>query len=219
MYVNHTVTQPQSCALHASVATMPLVLIRDLLRNFFSRGGGASGLRDASNLRHVMNRLLLSGDIKVDSLDSADGGLAALPKWVDGDGTSGAEDPEDTDRDPTGEERLAEDVTAAIHRHGPENKEGNGHEEGHVAGNLGSPLKHFLFLNLILSRMGLMARDELKIDVSSVSNIVVVGLADLLHALPVVLRRGKGVGENGDEDDRRQKSNNVASKHRIAAIY
>ena len=59
-------------------------------------------------------------------LEGAEQRRAALKDREEADGDEGAEDPQDADGDPPGEEGLAEDVAAAVQREGPEDEEDDG---------------------------------------------------------------------------------------------
>ena len=97
-----------------------------LLRRCLLRRGGITwgvALSHDNILRMDGLGMLLAGDIPVDGLKSM---RKCLPAFKDGEETNteeGAEDPDNTHGDPAGEERFAEDIARAIHRHRPQNKE------------------------------------------------------------------------------------------------
>lgn len=72
----------------------------------------------------------LSCDVLDEELEGAGERLAALKDGEQADAEEGAEDPDDADHDPAGEELLGEDVAGAVHGHGPDDEEGEGLGEG-----------------------------------------------------------------------------------------
>lgn len=91
------------------------LLRRDIARSLGNRLAAADGLG-----------VEVSGDILVDKLAGSRQCLAALPDGEETDTEERAEDPDDADGDPAGEEGLAEDVAGSIHGHGPKDEESKG---------------------------------------------------------------------------------------------
>jgi hypothetical protein len=59
------------------------------------------------------------------------------------------------------------------------------------------------------------ARNEFEIDMCGSGEVLVIAPANGFHRDPVVILRTKGVGQDWDEDERRQERNHIASQHRV----
>ncbi len=88
------------------------------------RGSNVTGSGNSLCLALNGLRVPLAGDVEEDELEGVEKGAAALIDGEETDRTERAEDPDDANCDPAGEEGLGENVAAAVHGHRPKNEEG-----------------------------------------------------------------------------------------------
>nr|POE79974.1 upf0658 golgi apparatus membrane protein [Quercus suber] len=186
---------------HFTIAKGPLFISSNLLlrRRGIARLGlvGIQLLLREGRLRErraaMRDGFAAAGDVAPDGAQRARTGATALPERVEADAEAAAEEPEDADGDPAGEEGLAEDVAGAVHGHRPDDEQGDGQEDG---------------------RGG--AGNELEVDMCGGGKVGVVAEADGFHRLPVVSWGPEDETENGNEDQRGQEGDDIAGEHRVA---
>ncbi len=148
-----------------------------------------------------MQRPPLAREIPINSLNRPRHRAPPLPQRIQPDTERREEQPENPNRDPTGEELLRKHVPRPIHGHGPEDEQTECHDDGHDPAELGRFLELGLLGGLFLGAARVPAGDELEIDVGGGREVAVVTLADGFHRLPVVGLRLESEGEDGDEDE------------------
>ena len=146
--------------------------------------------------------------------------LPPLPERENAHAGRTAEQPQDPDRHPAGEEALAEDIPGAIHGHGPEDEQDERHGHGQGAGDDGGFLQFALLGGVGVDGGGATVvdvGDEFEVNVCGLGNVRVVANADERHGDPVVVLAAGRVGQDGDEDERGQEGGDVAGQHGVVA--
>lgn len=156
--------------------------------------------------------------LRDDAAQHARARVPALPDGVDGDGAGAAEDPDNGDGDPAGEEGLGEDVAGAVHWHGPEDEQGEGQAERDPARDAAGAGEHVRlggFGGVVGRVWGGGDSGGGGADAGGADNGRVVCLADLAHADPVVALRAGEEGEEGAEKAGGEEGDDVAGEHGV----
>ena len=149
-----------------------------------------------------------------------------MDEWEDPYRGRTAEQPEYADRNPAGEELLAEDVSRSVHGHWPQDYQGQRHEDRDRP----CDGRGFLELGLFGVRLGGLggrfdrgpvvdghgALAAFDVDAGAAHDAAVVDLADVPHRDPVVVLAAEGKGQDGDEDKGTAERGDVACQHGIA---
>ena len=143
--------------------------------------------------------------------------MPPLPKREQTHHERAAEQPQDTDADPPGEEFLAEDVAAPVHGHWPHDEQCEGHEARHGFSDEGSPPELFLLNLVLLGGDADGAGDQLQVCVCRSRNVLVIAQSNCSHGFVIVVLGAESVGKDGDEDHGGEQSDNVSCQHRIVA--
>ena len=107
--------------------------------------------------------------------------MPPLPKRIQPHATRAAEQPQDPHGDPTREELLAEDVSGAVQRHGPQDQQCDGEDAGEGFGDGGRAQEFALLLGVFFRGEARGAGDVFEVCAGGGGDVRVVAAADHSH--------------------------------------